>query len=190
MVRSFDELLQAIHRGEAGATDELLPLVYEQLRALAARELACERPGHTLQATALVHEAFLRLCGNPGGRWDGIGHFHAAAAVSMRRILVEAARARAAEKRGGGWQRVTLNGVAAPAEFDQDQLLDLDAALGELAAEDPRKARLVELRYFTGLELAECAAALGVSPATADRDWAYARAWLFDRLRRGHCPGE
>lgn len=188
--RSFDQLLQAIQRGEAGATDELMPLVYEQLRALAARELARERPGHTLQATALVHEAFLRLCGNPTGRWDGIAHFHAAAAVSMRRILVEAARARAAQKRGGGWQRVTLAGVAAPAEFDRDQLLDLDAALADLAAEDPRKAKLVELRYFAGLELAECAAALGVSPATADRDWAYARAWLFDRLRPDGRPAD
>jgi RNA polymerase sigma factor (TIGR02999 family) len=129
-----------------------------------------------------VHEAWLRLCGDGAPR-DGSGHFFAAAATSIRRILVEAARARRAQKRGGGWQRVTLAGVAAHPEVDRDELLDLDAALQELAGEDPRKARLVELRYFAGLSLDECADALGIAPATADRDWAYARAWLFDRLR-------
>lgn len=185
MDSAFSQLLAAVASGEAGAADRLLPLVYGELHQLAERELARERPGHTLQATALVHEAWLRLCGDGAPRWEGSGHFFAAAATSIRRILVEAARARAAQKRGGGRQRVTLSGVAAEPEVDQDQLLDLDQALQELAAEDARKARLVELRYFTGLSLAECASTLGIAPATADRDWAYARAWLFDRLRGG-----
>lgn len=180
---AIPNLLAAVAAGEPGAADRLLPLVYEELRCLAARELARERPGHTLQATALVHEVWLRLCGDGSARWDGIGHFFAAAATSIRRILVDAARAHRAQKRGGGWQRVTLAGVAARPDVDHDELLDLDAALQQLAAEDPRKARLVELRYFAGLSLAESAAALGIAPATADRDWAYARAWLFDRLR-------
>ncbi len=177
------KLLAAVAAGEPGAADRLLPLVYDELHRLAQRELARERPGHTLQATALVHEAWLRLCGDGPQRFHGSGHFFAAAATSIRRILVEAARARNAQKRGGGWQRVTLAGVAARPEVDPDELLDLDAALQQLAAEDPRKARLVELRYFAGLSLAECAQALGIAEATADRDWAYARAWLFDRLR-------
>lgn len=177
------KLLAAVAVGEPGATDRLLPLVYDELRRLAQRELARERPGHTLQATALVHEAWLRLCGDGTAPFYGSGPFFAAAATSIRRILVEAARARRAQKRGGGWQRVTLAGVAAHPEVDHDELLDLDATLQQLAAEDPRKARLVELRYFAGLSLDECADALGIAPATADRDWAYARAWLFDRLR-------
>jgi RNA polymerase sigma factor (TIGR02999 family) len=191
-VRTIDELLVAIERGEAGATDELLPLVYAELRALAARRLARERPGATLQATALVHEAYLRLVGpRADGRapqWDGVGHFWAAAAQAMRRVLVDQARARLAEKRGGGWERVTLGALAAPADhgaagLDRDALIDLDDALTALAAEAPRKARLVELRTFGGLSLEECAAALQISAATADRDWAFARAWLADRLR-------
>ncbi|MCC6784578.1 MAG: sigma-70 family RNA polymerase sigma factor [Planctomycetes bacterium] len=177
------KLLAAVAVGEPGAADRLLPLVYDELRRLAQRELARERPGHTLQATALVHEAWLRLCGDGAAPFHGSGPFFAAAATSIRRILVEAARARSAQKRGGGWQRVTLAGVAARPEVDHDELLDLDASLQQLAAEDPRKARLVELRYFAGLSLDECADALGIAPATADRDWAYARAWLFDRLR-------
>ena len=177
------KLLAAVAAGEPGAADRLLPLVYDELRRLAQRELARERPGHTLQATALVHEAWLRLCGGGAPKFHGSGPFFAAAATSIRRILVEAARARRTQKRGGGWQRVTLAGVAARPDVDHDELLDLDAALQQLAAEDPRKARLVELRYFAGLSLDDCAATLGIAPATADRDWSYARAWLFDRLR-------
>jgi len=180
---AIPKLLAAVAAGEPGAADRLLPLVYEELRRLAHRELARERPGNTLQATALVHEAWLRLCGDGAARFAGSGQFFAAAATSIRRILVDAARARGAQKRGGGWRRVTLAGIAAQPEVDHDELLDLDAALQRLAAEDSRKARLVELRYFAGLSLDECAVALGISPATADRDWTYARAWLFDRLR-------
>jgi RNA polymerase sigma factor (TIGR02999 family) len=177
-------LLAALERGEARASDELLPLVYAELRQLAARRLAQERSGVTLQATALVHEAYLRLVGDGGAQWDGIGHFWAAAAEAIRRVLVDRARARDADKRGGGWVRVTLGPDAAMVEYERDELLDLDAALVALAAEAPRKARLVELRWFAGLSLEEAAAALGVAPATADRDWAYARAWLKDRLAR------
>lgn len=191
MTAEFTQLLAAIERGDAKAADALLPLVYTELRALAARELARERPGATLQATALVHEAYVRLVGKDGSgarsRWDGAGHFFAAAAESIRRILVEKARERGAAKRGGAWRRVTLDASAhgaasGPEELDRDALLDLDAALQALALEAPRKARLVELRYFTGLSLEEAAELLGIAPATADRDWAFARAWLQARL--------
>lgn len=184
MSSDLPNLLRAIERGEAKASDELLPLVYAELRSLASRQLARERAGATLQATALVHEAYLRLIGAEPGekRWDGIGHFYAAAAESIRRILVERARARAALKRGGDRERVTLGPEVSADEVDRDQLLDLDAALRALAEEEPRKARLVELRYFAGLSLEESAGVLGISAATADRDWAYARAWLHARL--------
>ncbi|MBL8898569.1 MAG: sigma-70 family RNA polymerase sigma factor [Planctomycetes bacterium] len=184
MSSDLPNLLRAIERGEAKASEELLPLVYAELRSLASRQLARERVGATLQATALVHEAYLRLIGGEPAekKWDGIGHFYAAAAESIRRILVERARARAALKRGGDRERVTLGPEVSADEVDRDQLLDLDAALRALAEEDPRKARLVELRYFAGLSLGEVAEVLGISPATADRDWAYARAWLHDRL--------
>lgn len=189
MARDVPALLGAIERGDARAADELLPLVYTELRALAAQRLARERPGATLQATALVHEAYLRLVGSSGAsasaKWDGAGHFFAAAAESIRRILVERARARGAEKRGGGRERVALDEGAIVGDADQDGLLDLDDALKALAAEDPRKARLVELRYFAGLSLEETAEALGISAATTDRDWAYARAWLHARLATG-----
>ena len=185
MSNDVTRLLAALENGEPKAAEELLPLVYSELRALAARRLGEERPGQTLQATALVHEAYLRLTGGPDGaapRWDHAGHFLAAAAESIRRILIERARARSAEKRGGDRLRVTLDTQAQAVEVDQDKLLDLDEALKALALEDARKARLVELRYFGGLELEVCAKVLGISPATADRDWAFARAWLAARL--------
>jgi len=175
-------VLAAIERGEAHAAEELLPLVYDQLRQLAAQKLAREKPGHTLQATALVHEAYLRLVrGEKPPSFKDRGHFLAAAAAAMRRILVDNARRKLTRKRGGGRQRQPLEAVAAP-EPDAE-LLALDEALDRLAAADPQKARLVELRYFAGLTGDQAAEALGISPTTADRHWAYARAWLQAEVR-------
>jgi len=176
-------LLEAATRGDPSAAAELLPLVYAELRKLAAARLARAQPGHTLDATALVHEAYLRLVAPvadaPGStRFDGRGHFFAAAAEAMRRILVEQARRRVAAKRGGGAVRAEVDPdrVAAPAP--DEELLALSEALDKLAAAHPEKAALVKLRYFTGLSADEAADALGISPSTADRHWAYARAWL------------
>lgn len=183
-------LLNAIQQGDAQAA-QLLPLVYEELRRLAAAKIADERPGQTLDATALVHEAYLRLVGNPSGeredevRWDSRGHFFAAAAEAMRRILIEAARRKRRLKHGGGWLRVPLEGVEAAADFPDDNLLVLDEALKTLAASAPLKARLVELRYFAGLTVEDAAHCLGISRATADRWWSYARAWLYDFVQSG-----
>ncbi len=182
-------ILSAIERGDPGATGALLPLVYDELRKLAAHRLAQEKPGQTLQATALVHEAYLRLVGNAEDgdepRWDGRAHFFAAAAEAMRRILVDRARRNRSRKHGGGLVRGELeaNQVAVP-ESSQD-LLDLDEALTKLAQSNPRLARLVELRYFAGLSLKQAAEMLGISPRTADSDWAYAKAWLLAELRAG-----
>ena len=171
-------LLGAISAGDAASADRLLPLVYEELRKLAAARMARERPGRTLQPTALVHEAYLRLVGDGSCAWDHRGHFFAAAATAMRRILIDGARRRRRAIHGGGREReeLTPDLVAAP-EADEE-LIALDAALGKLAAHDPEKARLVELRHFAGLTGDEAARVLGVSPSTADRHWAYARAWL------------
>jgi RNA polymerase sigma factor (TIGR02999 family) len=178
------QILSRIEAGDPSATDELLPLVYDELRRLAAHRLAHEKPGQTLQATALVHEAYVRLVGaDQTHKWDGCGQFFAAAAESMRRILVDHARRKQSQKRGGGWQRVDLEAVSAP-EPDSD-LLALHEALEKLAAKDPVKAKLVELRYFAGLTGDEAAVVLGISPTTADRHWAYARAWLKAELRGG-----
>jgi RNA polymerase sigma factor (TIGR02999 family) len=176
-------ILAAVERGEPHAAEELLPLVYKELRKLAAQRLAKEKSGQTLQPTALVHEAYLRLVG--GGQeqdWDSRGHFFAAAAESMRRILVEAARRKCAQRRGGTQlRRDLLEGdlVAAPIS---DELLDLDEALSEFAAIDPQAAELVKLRIFAGATVDEAAQFLSVSPRTAKRMWAYARAWLGRRL--------
>jgi RNA polymerase sigma factor (TIGR02999 family) len=171
------QLLSAIEQGDPRAAEQLLPLVYDELRKLAARKLAREKPGQTLQATALVHEAYLRLVGDKQGHpFKDRGHFFAAAAAAMRRILIDNARRKRTGKRGGGLQRQPLETVAAP-EPDED-LLALDEALEKLAARDPVKARLVELRYFAGLTGEQAAEVLGISPSTADRYWAYARAWL------------
>ncbi len=178
-------LLNAIARGDPHAAGQLLPLVYDELRRLAARNLARERPGQTLSPTALVHEAYLRLSGDAAHDWDSRGHFFAAAAEAMRRILVESARRKKRLKHGGGRQRVPLDPVAAPAETPSDDLLALDEALAQLAAEDPAKARLVELRFFAGLSVEEAARCLGISRATADRWWAFARAWLFEKVGGG-----
>src|SRR5919199_578193 len=176
-------ILSAIERGEPHAAEQLLPLVYEELRKLAAQKLAQERPGQTLQATALVHEAYLRLVGGePDARWDSRGHFFAAAAEAMRRILVDVARRKRWEKHGGGRPRVGLEAVQPDAPDPRHDLVALDAALTRLAAEDPQAAKLVELRHFTGLSVAEAAQVLGVAPRTADRVWAFARAWLHRAL--------
>ena len=176
-------LLDAAAGGDARAASALLPLVYEELRRLAAARLAAEAPGQTLQATALVHEAYLRLVGaGPAGDWNGRAHFFGAAAEAMRRILVNRARDKGRLKRGGGRRRVDLDGLADPAAAPADDLLDLDAALDRLAAAHPDCAELVKLRFFAGLTLDEAATALGLARRTADRQWAFARAWLADAL--------
>jgi RNA polymerase sigma factor (TIGR02999 family) len=179
-------VLAAIADGDGSAAEQLLPLVYEELRLLAARQLAAERPGHTLQATALVHEAYLKLAGaDPPGGWQGRAHFFAAAAEAMRRILVDNARRRAAVRHGGGQGHFggddALAAVAAPTVDDTaapEELVALDAALTRLEAEDKPRADLVKLHYFVGLSLEEAADALCISRATAYRQWTYARAWL------------
>ena len=180
------QLLTAIEKGDPQAANQLLPLVYDELRRLAAQKLALEKPGQTLQSTVLVHEAFLRLVkADPEAHWDGRGHFFAAAAEAMRRILVENARRKHRLKRGGDRQRVGLRQIVAMSDVPSEDLLALDEALDLLAAEDGQKAELVKLRYFAGLSVQEAARCLGISRATADRYWAYARAWLYDRLRAG-----
>jgi RNA polymerase sigma factor (TIGR02999 family) len=171
-------ILDAIGQGDPHAAAALLPLVYDELRRLAAQKLAHEKPGQTLDATALVHEAYLRLVGDGPRTWDHRGHFFAAAAEAMRRLLVERARHKKSLRAGGGRQRLDLADVAPAAEPPGEDLLALDEALEKLAAADPRKAAVVKLRFFAGLTNAQAAAALGISPATADNDWAYARAWL------------
>jgi RNA polymerase sigma factor (TIGR02999 family) len=175
-------ILSAIEQGDPSAAGELLPLVYDELRKLAAARLAQEKPGQTLQATALVHEAYLRLVGNnPDEHWDGRGHFFAAAAEAMRRIVVENARRKKSAKRGGGYHRADID-VAEISDTAGDKLVLLDEALTKLAASDPPKAELVKLRYFAGLTTREAAKILGISTATADRYWAYARAWLQQQM--------
>jgi RNA polymerase sigma factor (TIGR02999 family) len=179
-------ILSAIEQGDPHAAEQLLPLVYEELRRLAAQKLAQEKPGQTLEPTALVHEAYLRLVGaGRQQRWDHRGHFYAAAAEAMRRILVESARRKKRLKHGGCRQRVPLDGAMAAANAPSDDLMALDEALTRLREEDPVKARLVELRYFAGLSVEEAAHCLGISRATADRYWAYARAWLYERVHAG-----
>jgi RNA polymerase sigma factor (TIGR02999 family) len=176
-------LLDAAAAGDRRAAADLLPLVYDELRQLAAARMAAESPDHTLQPTALVHEAYLRLVGPADEhRWEGRGHFFAAAAEAMRRILVDAARRKRREKHGGDRNRVDLDAASPAAPDPRHDLVALDAALTRLAAEDPQAARLVELRHFAGLSVAEAAQALGISPRTADRVWAFARAWLHRDL--------
>jgi len=175
-------ILSAIERGEAEAAEELLPLVYEELRLLAAQKLSHEPPGQTLQATALVHEAYLRLVGSDDPGWDNRGHFFKAAAEAMRRILIDNARRKQSQKRGGGNLRVSLDEADAPAEAKSDELIALDEALSRLATEDPVKADLVKLRFFAGLTLDQAARALGISRATAIRHWSFARVWLFHQV--------
>jgi RNA polymerase sigma factor (TIGR02999 family) len=181
-------LMVAIENGDRQASETLLPIVYEELRRLARANMANERGEHTLQATALVHEAYLRLLGPPDGQsqhWEGRGHFFAAAAEAMRRILIEHARGKNALKRGGEFERIELDGdcgAIVPQPSAAGDLLALDEALTRLSAESPAKAELVKLRYFAGLTIEEAAAAMRISPATAKRHWAYARAYLFQEL--------
>jgi RNA polymerase sigma factor (TIGR02999 family) len=172
-------ILSAVEQGDPRAAEQLLPLIYDELRKLAAARLAEENPGQTLQATALVHEAYVRLVGTgEPHEWNGRGHFFAAAAEAMRRILVEAARRKQSQKQGGDRQRVELADVEPAAGAPDLDLIALDEALDRLARTDPRKAELVKLRYFAGLTIEQAADALGVSASTANNDWAYAKSWL------------
>jgi RNA polymerase sigma factor (TIGR02999 family) len=183
-------ILDALGRGEARAAGELLPLVYAELRKLAAARLASESPGQTLQATALVHEAYLRLVGDdPGRPFDGRAHFFAAAAEAMRRILVDNARRKRRPKHGGDLERVPLDAIAGPVEGGVHDLLALDEALTRFALEEPLKAELVQLRYFAGLTVEEAAGCLGIAPITAKRHWAVARAWLYAALADDEATG-
>jgi RNA polymerase sigma factor (TIGR02999 family) len=182
-------LLSALARGDGRAADQVLPVVYDELRRLAAQKLVHERPGQTLDATALVHEAYLRLVGSDQGlSWEGRGHFFAAAAEAMRRILVERARRKDCPKHGGGQHRIDadLDLLAAPAPTVD--LLALDEALTRLDQEAPRRAELVKLRFFAGLTMPEAAQVLGISLATAERYWTFARTWLFAELSDPHGP--
>lgn len=186
MNNQITRILNAVDHGDPRAADELLPLVYEELRTLAAARLASERPGQTLQATALVHEAYMRLLGpqneHDQPQWDGRGHFFAAAATAMRRILIDRARSKNADKRGGSAGRLSLDLSSITLDEVPAEIIDLDDALEKLALESPEKANLVNLRFFAGLTLKESAAILGISHATADRHWAYARAWLYREI--------
>ncbi|MHC4627648.1 MAG: ECF-type sigma factor [Planctomycetota bacterium] len=178
-------ILTAIERGDSKAADELLPLIYEELRSLAARKMSLESPGHTLQATALVHEAYIRLVGSQAKDWRGRAHFFAAAAEAMRHILIDKARQKQRLKRGGARQKVDLEEAEVAVEGRSIDLIALDEALCKLAAEDPVKAELVKLRYFAGLTIEQAAEMLEISRATADRYWSYARAWLFHEINEG-----
>ena len=181
-------ILDAIEKGDPVAADELLPLVYHELRKLAAHKMANEMPGQTLQPTALVHEAYLRLVGNEDKKWAGRAHFFAAAAEAMRRILIDNARRKRAQRHGGGQQRVDLQDVeiAAAAAANDEQLLAIHEALDKLAVKDKAKAELVKLRYFVGMTIEEAAQILGISEPTAKRYWNYARAWLYEEIRRNN----
>lgn len=173
-------ILNRIEAGDHRASEELLPLVYGELRRLAQARMTAERPDHTLQPTALVHEAYVRLVqSDDEAAWDSRGHFFAAAAEAMRRILIDRARKRNRGKHGGGMRRVSLDSVDLAANSDDATLLAIDESLERLSEESPAKAQLVKLRFFSGLTVVEAAVALGISPATAKRYWAYARAWLL-----------
>jgi RNA polymerase sigma factor (TIGR02999 family) len=182
-------ILSAIERGDPQAASQLLPLVYDELRRLAAQKLAHEKPGQTLSATALVHEAYLRLVGEgEEPHWNSRGHFFAAAAEAMRRILINRARDKMRHKRGGGWQRIDLDRLTVADQAADDELLALDESLERLTQENPTCGELVKLRFFAGLTLEEAATSLGLARRTADRTWAYARAWLYEALSQGDLP--
>ena len=183
-------IINAIQQGDGRASEELLPLVYEELRLLAAQKMGQEKPGQTLQATSLVHEAYIRLVGGQGQNWDNKGHFFKAAAEAMRRILVEKARSKKTHKRGGGEACIALDGIEIPAESPSDGLIALDEALTKLGEQEPALAEVVELRYFAGLTLEQIAKILGVSRRTATSYWSYARAWLRREITEGGPPGQ
>jgi RNA polymerase sigma factor (TIGR02999 family) len=182
------KILSQIEAGDSSAAEDLLPLVYGELRKLAAVKMAQEKPGQTLQATALVHEAFLRLVGEQARHWDSRGHFFAAAAESIRRILIEKARRKGRVRHGGGMNRRDLDQAASVAEDTGHELLALNEALTRFAALEPAKAELVKLRYFAGLSIDQAAEVLGISRSTAKRYWVYARAWLLAELHDGESP--
>ncbi len=179
------QILTALQQGHRQAAEELLPLVYEELRRLAAYYLSHEQPGQTLQATALVHEAYLRLIGNDEPQWEGRRHFFAAAAEAMRRILIESARRKDRCKHGGGLERIDLQDIQLAEAASSEELLAVDEALTRLAAADSETAELVKLRFFAGLTEGQAAELIGISRRTAARSWAYARAWLYRELQKG-----
>ena len=183
-VSEVTRILEAIEHGDARAADELLPIVYQELRRLAAQRLSHEPPGQTLQPTALVHEAYIRLVGAENHNWDSRAHFFAAAAEAMRRILIERARHKKRLKHGGGRQRFDLDDADLASQVPSDDLIALDESLTKLTNEDKAKADLVKLRYFAGLTVDQAAEILGISRATADRYWAYARAWLYHEINK------
>ena len=185
MTESVTEILEKVASGDPRAADELFPLVYEQLRAAAQKQMAHERGDHTLQATALVHEAYLRLVGPHEVSWENRAHFYVAAAEAMRRVLIEHARKRGREKRGGGRRRVPLSAADLVQDPELEEILSVDAAIRRLEERDGRMARIVRLRFFAGLGVAETAAALGLSDRTVRREWALARAWLHRELSGG-----
>ena len=182
-VSDVTHILENLARGDRASADELLPLVYQDLRRLAVHKMAGQAAGHTLQPTALVHEAWLRLAGNEPGRFTGRAHFFAAAAEAMRRILVDSARRKRAIRHGGGQERVDIDEVEVASPVDNDELLAVHDVIDKLAAEDAQKAELTKLRYFVGLTFEEAAEVLGISVATAKRHWAYARAFLYDEIK-------
>jgi len=177
-------ILEAAQQGDPHAADQLLPLVYEELRKLAASKMAHERPDQTLQPTALVHEAWLRLAGNERQKWNGRAHFFGAAAEAMRRILIENARRKAAARHGGGEGRLDINQIEIATAAPDDELLAVSDALESLAAQEPQMAELVKLRYFVGLTTEDAAEVLGISVRTAERWWSYSRAWLYQEFER------
>lgn len=181
-------ILQSMESGDAKRAEELLPLVYEELRKLAAAKMANESSTQTLQPTALVHEAWLRLTGNENIQWNGRAHFFGAAAEAMRRILIDNARRKSALRHGGNQQRIDLADIDVAAVEKEDELLAINDALNEFAGVDKQKAELVKLRYFTGLTIDEAAQILGVSIPTANRWWVFARAWLYEKIRSGPSP--
>jgi len=183
-VSDVTRILQAAQNGEPAAADQLLPLVYDELRRLANARMANEAAGQTLQPTALVHEAWLRLVGNENQKWDGRGHFFAAAAEAMRRILIDRARRKRRIKHGGELQRVDFNTLDVAIVTDDEQLLAVDEALQKLEARDSVSAQLIKLRFFAGLTNLEAARLVGIPERSAKRSWAYARAWLFEELKK------